>query len=82
MNKQYVLYQLNEALEQLQSTVKYLETNSDYDHINFREDLKHLYHHLNTAWNSKFSSKEATENCSEKDFNTWRQFPIDIFIDN
>lgn len=78
MNKQYILYNLKEALEQLTKTVNELETDDEYEFGNYIVDMEHLYHHINTAWNSRDSSESESLECSELNFNKWREFPIDL----
>ncbi len=38
--------------------------------------MPHLYHHLNTAWNARYSSNAVGE-ASEDEFRQWGQFPSD-----
>lgn len=80
MNRNFILYNLNEALEQLSSTIKELEANPDYHYGEFIVDTAHLYHHLNTAWNAQNASNEEVEECSEENFYKWRGFPEDIYM--
>jgi hypothetical protein len=80
MNKDYMLWNLKEANEQLNKIVKQLETNNDYDYGECIVDMQHLYHHLNRAWNAKESTKEEPDECSETNFEKWRQFPDDIYM--
>ena len=77
MNKKYILYNLKEAIEQLTSTINDLETDKDYDFGNFKPDMEHLYHHINTAWNAKYSTDKESKECTESNYNKWRQFPND-----
>lgn len=78
MNKEYILYNLKEALEQLSNTIRELETDKDYEYGDFRVDMEHLYHHVNTAWNAQNSSNQESRECSESNYNVWRQFPKDM----
>ena len=78
MNKEYILYNLKEALNQLTDTIKELESDSEYEFGDYIVDMTHLYHHINTAWNAKNSTKLEVDKCSENDFRTWRNFPKDI----
>ncbi len=78
MNKEYILYNLKEALEQLSNTIHELEKDKDYEYGDFRVDMEHLYHHVNTAWNAQNSSAQESCECSESNFNRWRQFPKDM----
>ena len=78
MQKDYILFHLNEAKEALDEIINDLKSNSEYDTPEFEVDIQHLYHHINTAWNSKFASNKEIEECSGEDFNKWRDFPTDI----
>jgi hypothetical protein len=40
--------------------------------------LRHAYHHLNTAWSSRDETDALVRECSEENFEKWRQFPADI----
>jgi hypothetical protein len=80
MNKEYILYNLKEASMQLFSIIKQLEENSTYDLGAYSVDMQHLYHHINTAWNSRDSTKEESQICTESDFEKWRRFPPDIYM--
>jgi len=77
MNKRYTEFQLKEALEQLQQTLSSIN-GDDFDDINLQLDMEHLYHHLNTAWNARNATDKDTDECSQANFEKWRQFPTDI----
>ena len=78
MNKEYILYNLKEALKQLSETVNEMENDPGYEYGDYVVDTTHLYHHINTAWNAKNSSELESEECSDKNFKEWRRFPKDI----
>jgi hypothetical protein len=81
MNKDYVLYNLDEAQKALSEIIADMRSNRDYDYGAYIVDITHVYHHLNTAWNARDESKGATDRCSEADFYRWRQFPTgDIYL--
>ena len=75
MNKQHVLFHLHEAHQQLIETIEAMEQDPDYEFGDFMPDMSHLYHHINTAWNSQDASVAKTEECTETDFNRWRLMP-------
>jgi hypothetical protein len=75
MNKQHVIFQLQEAEEQLQETLKNIQEDSEYEYGDFLVEMSHLYHHINTAWNSRESTEEDLNLCSEDNFNKWRKMP-------
>lgn len=79
MNKQWIAFHLQEALEQLQKTLEEL-TDSAYTEAEFSVDIQHAYNHLNTAWNSRNESDERTGTSAEADFYRWRDFPTDIYM--
>ena len=83
MNKEFVLFDLREALEELQRTINEIETDDDYGNEEFQVAMSHLYHHLNTAWNSRDASSERHIECSNEDFKQWRRFPkeSDLLLD-
>ena len=78
MNKMWILFHLKEALDQIENTIKGIENEPEYGETDFSIEMNHLYHHLNTAWNSRNSSENETNEDSEKFFKKWRQFPIDM----
>jgi hypothetical protein len=80
MNREYILYNLKEALEQLTETISDFENNNDYEYAEFKVDMEHLYHHLNTAWNAQNSTEQESNVCSDCDYNQWRQFPQDLIL--
>ena len=77
MNKDYVLYNLDEAQKALGEIIADMRSNRDYDYGEYIVDLTHVYHHLNT----RDESKATTDECSEQNFYRWRQFPTeDIYL--
>ena len=78
MNKEWVLFHLKEALDEIEDTVKNIETEPEYDDPEFWVAMTHLYHHINTAWNSRQCSEQEAEESTESNFSNWRQFPTDI----
>jgi hypothetical protein len=78
MNKDYILYNLKETHKQIESIINDLTMDDSYNELTYFNDMRHVYHHLNTAWNARNSSKEESMICSEEDFNKWRHFPQDL----
>ena len=78
MNKAWVLFNLKEALEELKRTIKEIESDPEYDFGQYLVAMEHLYHHINTAWNSRNSTNQEDEECSESNFAKDRQFPSDL----
>ena len=78
MNKPWVLFHLREALEEIEATIKDIEEEPEYDGPEFSVAIAHLYHHVNTAWNSRHSTAEDALESSVMNFERWRQFPTDV----
>ena len=78
MNKEWILINLREALDELTRTIAAIESERDYSEIEFEIAMQHLYDHVNTAWNSRNVSAERVSQHSEEDFYAWRGFPTDI----
>ena len=80
MNRDWVLFHLHEAEDELRRTISQLRSNPDYDRGEFIVAMKHAYHHLNTAWNAQDAPTAAVQECAEEDSFRWRQFPTDIYL--
>jgi len=77
VNKDWIASHLREAAEQLQETVKNLSSDSDYSDVDLTIEISHAYHHINTAWNSKDVSPDATSNFTDADYDAWQKMPSD-----
>lgn len=78
MNKDYVLYNLRDALKEIEDTIKDIESDPEYGEGEYSVAVNHLYHHVNTAWNARYASVAEVDECSEESFQKWRQFPQDV----
>jgi hypothetical protein len=75
MNLEYILYNLKEAKAELDKMIKKIEKDENYDSGEFVVAISHLYHHVNTAWNSRNASMNEVKECSDKNFKKWHKFP-------
>lgn len=78
MNKDWILFHLKEALGVIQETIDKIENAPQYGKGDYLLAMTQLYHHINTAWNAQNFSAHETEESSEHNFETWRQFPVDL----
>jgi len=78
MNKDFLLFNLREAVEEITKTINDLEADGDYDEPQFSVAMKHLYHHVNTAWNARHYTPVQSRDCSDADFNRWGTYPTDL----
>lgn len=74
MNHKIILYNIQEAREQLEEIEKLL-IDENLSEIEFQTQLEHSYHHLNFAWNIRHSSTEEYKEMSVDNFNKWSKFP-------
>ena len=82
MNKDYVQFHLQEALEEIEATIKEIDSKNDYGQAEFTVAVNHIYHHINTAWNARNSTEREAQECSESNFQKWRQFPTDMSMES
>jgi hypothetical protein len=80
LNKSYILFHLNEAEEELRRTIEEIKKESGYGIGEYSVAMGHIYHHVNSAWNARFVSEQQAGQCSENDFQRWRQFPADLAL--
>jgi hypothetical protein len=78
MNKKAILFSLVEAKEELDRTIKELETDSEFGEPELSVAMIHLFHHVNTAWNARHPIPEEWKICSDEDFNRWGRYPTDL----
>jgi hypothetical protein len=76
MNK-WQLFHLKEARSELNQLIQQVEQGAVLDEA-LEAAVQHLYHHLNTAWNSRQFSSDRAYQQTDAEFNDWRQFPTDI----
>ncbi len=75
MNKEWITFHLEEALEQLQETISNLKSDKDYSYGDYVVEISHLYHHINTAWNSREASPNEVANHTDADYDKWQRMP-------
>jgi len=78
MNRDWVLFHLTEAHEELTRTIQELCETPDYGSGELFAAMSHLYHHLNTAWNARDAAEDQVQHVSDADFKRWSAFPNDL----
>jgi len=78
MNRDQVLLHLSEAGYAIAKTIRDLREDPEYGDAEYWVDVQHIYHHLNTAWNSRAASKSQIASATDADFNRWNAFPRDF----
>jgi hypothetical protein len=77
LNKLWIACHLEEAIEELQRTLKELK-HPEYSESEFRVAMAHAYNHLNTAWNSRNADPDGVASLSEEEFYRSRAYPSDL----
>lgn len=80
-NRDLIIINLEEAIEQLQDTVSSLSNHQEYDEGQFRLDLAHAYHHVNFAWHIRAVSQSEVAECSQDNYVKWSKFPVDDILE-
>ena len=70
----WMLYELEEAKEHLESLLTELSENEVITEEEFKVYMGHIYAHLNRAWNSRNRETEVRE----ENWEEMRKFPTDI----
>ena len=78
LNNDYIKYNLEEAKSEIETILKDLSSDSEYQEGDFWPSIQHLFHHINTAWNARDVSPEEAAKVSQRSFTKWRQFPSDL----
>jgi hypothetical protein len=69
-----LLYELDDAKEHLEGLISDLMKNPNFDETDFSIQLRHVFSHLNRAWNHR----DLPENYSEEQWLAASQLPIDF----
>lgn len=75
-NRDLIIANLEEAIEQLQETASEIRDDKEYDEGQLRIDLEHAYHHLNYAWHIRKASESEAAECSQENYVKWSKFPV------
>ena len=78
MNRDWVLSHLTDAQEEIATTVREIQETPDYGYGEFMVAMQHLYHHLNTAWNSRDATDAEVKAHTDEDYNRWGRMPTDL----
>jgi len=78
VNRDWVIFHLTEARDEINKTIAEIQETPDYDDSEFWVAMQHLYHHANTAWNSRNASPADVQPITHENFNRWSRFPEDL----
>jgi hypothetical protein len=69
-----LMYELEDAQEHLAALISNMSSDPDYDEVNLRIDLGHVFSHLNRAWHRR----EKNEGLDEAEWLEASRFPTDL----
>jgi hypothetical protein len=75
MNREHVLFHLQEAEQELARTINEVRQSPEYDIGEYWVAMQHLYHHLNTAWNARDATPEQVQQVTDAVFQAWSKYP-------
>jgi hypothetical protein len=78
MNRDWVLVHLREAQDELTRTINAIAASPEYNYGEFFPAMQHVYHHLNTAWNSRDASESGLANQTNVTYKRWCSMPADF----
>lgn len=78
MNKKYIAWHLEEAAKEIAETLREMESDPEWEIGDFYVEMRHLFHHVNSAWNARDSTEAEANECTEENFEKWRQYPADL----
>lgn len=78
MNASYVLYHLKEAADEIRRLVEEDIHDPEFLEHQFVDAMRHVFHHVNTAYNARNVTEAEARECSESDYYLWRKFSEDL----
>jgi len=77
VNRALVLHHLTEAHQSLSRMLAEARRDEEWGIGELGVEMQHLYHHINTAWNARYSPN-AVGQASDAEFREWSAFPADL----
>lgn len=78
LNRTYVLYNLEEAHEEIGLVMRDLKRDPAYSEAQLERALRHVVHHINIAWNARGARAEAIHEATDDELSTWSRYPTDL----
>lgn len=73
-----VLYNLEEAHEEIGLILRDYKRDSSYSEERFYRAMQHVMHHVNIAWNARDASATASEDPTDDQMRMWSEYPRDL----
>jgi len=79
VNQTVILYNLEEAHEELGLIIRDLKRDADgYSEERLRRAMEHVMHHVNIAWNARDAADGALHDATEDELSAWSAYPADL----
>ncbi len=79
MNKPYIIYNLQDAHEEIEIILSKIKDPND-SHEQLYRSFQHLIHHVNIAWNARSEGETDTLEPTDENLAKWTQYPKDITL--
>ena len=70
--------ELEDVEEGLKNLARDMSESKDFDEIDFEIHMRHIYGHLNRAWNKRNATDAHVQNAYDNRYDELSQFPTDI----
>jgi hypothetical protein len=77
MNRRHILYNLEEARDEIDLVIRDLKRSGEYTQERFRRAMAHIVHHTNIAWNGRTTPHDIGE-APEEAIREWSRYPADL----
>ena len=78
MNYKQIQYNMEEIVEEATNILNGVKRGPGYTPDEYYQAMRHLIHHVNTAWNARDVSLDEAEAASPAQREAWGRFPTDI----
>ncbi len=75
LNWKIILSNVKEAREELEKLESEIASTRKPVEVELELSLRHAYHHLNSAWNVRYTKTHKYRNQTRSDFKKWGKFP-------
>jgi hypothetical protein len=80
LNKEYIRCCLKEARDAIHCIFDELDSDADFDIVDYSIRMNFLYQYINAAWNARFTTMAQVEEATQSERSAWEQFPADLDI--
>ena len=77
LNRRHILYNLEEARDEIDLVIRDLKRDGGYSEEQFRRAMAHVVHHTNIAWNGRATGRDIGD-ASEDEIREWSRYPTDL----